>query len=105
MIKGIDINQRIEFVSKYDTDEVKTVFIFRPLKASEMMDVIGAEASVALKGNKIIDYLDMAICEIKNADFQDKRTFLDSLNSLIISELVTQASVLNNMTTQEIKNS
>ena len=105
MIKGIDLNQRVEYVSKYDNSEPKTVFIFKPLSASEMIDTIGSESSTYLKGSKIIEYLDLVICEIKNAEFTDKKTYLDSLPSLVVSELVSESSSMNNMTASDQKNS
>lgn len=105
MLKGIDLNQRIEYVSKYDSSEPKTVFVFKPLAAAEMIDVMGDQTTTVLKGSKIIDYLDMVICEVRNAEFSDKRSFLNSLPSLIISELVAESSGMNNMTLADQKNS
>jgi hypothetical protein len=104
MIKGIDLNQRIEYVSPLDTGDVKTVFVFKPLSASEMIDLTGSETTITLKGKQIIQYLNETICEIRNAEFSDKKTFIDSLSSNMIAELIVQASTINNMTVQDQKN-
>ena len=39
MLKGIDLSQRIEFSSKEDKGDQKTIFVIRPLSGVEMLDV------------------------------------------------------------------
>jgi len=107
VLKGIDINQKIEFVSKEDTSEPKTVFIFVPLSGADTIGMSGIfEGGMAkLTGKAIVDFLDKCIVEIKNFEGEtDKIKIISSLTTGVISELVTQASEINNLKAQETKN-
>ena len=39
MLKGIDINKRIEYISKEDKEEEKTVFVLKPLSGADMLSL------------------------------------------------------------------
>lgn len=95
MLKGIDVNQRIEFVSKFDS-EPKTIFVFQPISGIGMIE---------LGGKSIVDILDKAIVEVKN--FQPEQPKIDILKSLsisVVTELIEEATKINNITSQDAKN-
>lgn len=108
MIKGVDISQKIEFVSKYDDGEEKTIFVFQPLSSEKMLDYVGDTNNgvLVLTGAKIFDFLGMAITEIKNFENQ-KETVRETIKTLplnILTELVTEAGKINKITEQDRKN-
>lgn len=106
MLKGININERIEYVSKYDDAEPKTVFVFRPLSVEEKNNLVDENGKVKLVGTKIFDFLEKTVVEIKNFSIQG--TIREQLNSLsddnVIVELIQEAGKLSNMSRQEQKN-
>lgn len=108
MIKGIDVSQRIEYVSKNDKEELKTIFIFKPLSAEEMLDFAtdSENGQLKLSGQKIFDFLGKSIVEIKNYETVTG-SILDILKSMppfIIAELVQESANINKMTGQDQKN-
>ncbi len=98
MIEGIDVNQRIEFISSNDKSDPKTVFVFRPLSGFEMLNLEDGEQGTS----KIKKFLNLTICEIKG--FENKAAFLDSLKIDILGELIKKANEVNTFTENEIKN-
>lgn len=99
MLQGIDVNQRIEFVSKYDTTEPKTVFQFKPLSGSEMFGLQGKQDSF------IMTVLNLSIVKIDNLPKgKDKKEFLNCLPSNVLNELFTKFNELNNISEEEEKN-
>lgn len=106
MIKGIDLNQRIEYVSKTDNEETKTIFVFKPLSAESMLNFIGDGSGGELKlaGSKIFEFLEMSIVEIKNFQEGTVASQLRSLPPMVIAELVQEAGSINKMTGQDQKN-
>jgi hypothetical protein len=106
MIKGIDVNQRIEFSFSNDKDDPKTIFVFRPLTSAEMMDLASDAQgnTVKLAGSKIFEYLQLGIVEIKNYPVTDVKEALKTLPMDVITELVREMGRMNNMTEQEAKN-
>ena len=108
MIKGVDVDQRIEFVSKNDNEEVKTVFVFQPLSAEAMLNYVGdaKDGKLVLTGDKLFEFLAISIVEIKNYDTQ-KDTIKATLKTLpigVISELVEEAGSINKMSEKDQKN-
>lgn len=108
MIKGIDVNQRIEFSLSSDTDEVKTIFVFKPLSSEEIIDYAGdaQDGSLVLKGEKLFDFLAKSIVEIKNYDLT-KENIKDTIKTLdvkTINELVGEAGKINKITENDKKN-
>lgn len=98
MIQGIDVNQRIEFVSENDKVEPKTIFVFRPLSGFEMLEIEDGE-----KGNlKIRKFLNETICEIKG--IENKESFINSLPIAILGELIKKANEINSFSEIETKN-
>lgn len=106
MLKGIDVNQRIEFISKYDTEEPKTVFVFRTLNAEAMLEFAGdiANGKLTLMGSQVFKFLELAIVEVKNFENTNIPEMLRMLPPLVITELVGEAGKMNNMTEQDAKN-
>jgi hypothetical protein len=97
MLKGIDVNQRIEFVSKYDDTEPKTVFVLKPLSSLEMM-TLGTNESIEF-------YLEKSIVEVKNFDNKSVKEAISSVNVKVLGELIEQINRLNKLSDeQEIKN-
>lgn len=106
MIRGIDVNQRIEFVSQYDTDEPKTVFVFRPLTAEGMLEFAGdiANGKLTLAGPQVFKFLEMAIVEVRNFEGASIPEMIRSLPPLVVAELVGEAGKINKLTETDQKN-
>jgi len=98
MIQGIDINQRIEFVSKRDTTEPKTVFIFKPLSGFEMLKV----QETIDENQKIKKFISETVVSISGVE--DKNQFIESLPITILGELLEKANEINSFSETEIKN-
>lgn len=97
MIQGIDINQRIEFISSFDNTEPKTIFVFRPLGGTELMKHTDMGET-----KDFVGYLCSCIVEIKNCA-QDKTEFIKSLPLNVIAELLVKAGSLNNVSDEDKK--
>ena len=107
MLKGINVNERIEFISKDDNSEPKTIFVFKPITGADMIKISeGANGSeLKLTSEKIFALLELTICEIKNFEPQGSISdMLKSLQPLVLTELVNEAMSLNRMTGQDRKN-
>ena len=109
MLKGVDINQRIEFSCVDDKEEPRTIFVFKPLSGFEMLDLskhlVGKK--LTLSGSYILETLEKSIVEIKNPDLKDKdkiKEFLQGLSSIVLVELVTETGKINKLTDDESKN-
>lgn len=107
MIKGIDVSQRVEYTFPHDTDEVKTVFVFRPLTSIEMMDLVsdGEGQEVKLKGKDIFKYLELSIAEIRNFPITDVKQALPTLKIGDLTLLVKEMDRINKMSAGEAGNS
>lgn len=106
MLKGIDVNQRIEFVSQYDTEELKTVFVFKPITAEVMLGFAGQATNGELKliGSQVFSFLEMTIAEIRNFEGSNVMDMLKTLPPMVIAELVEEAGKINKITRQDSKN-
>ena len=107
MLKGIDINQRIEFSSKSDDSEPKTIFIFKPMSAEDMLNFAGDgdNGQLKLSGSKIFSFLEMSIVEIKNYEpVGTVASILRTLPPMVITELVQESASINKITGQDQKN-
>lgn len=100
MIKAIDPNARIEFVSSSDVGEPKTVFILRPLSGIEMMQFSEG------KQDDVFKMLISSIVEVKNFPVEGLSVpeITNSLNLTVLAELIQKVNSLNNLTEQEAKN-
>lgn len=99
MITGIDVNQRIEYVSKYDRSEPKTIFVLRPLSGIEMLQFSEG------KQEDILNMLRKSIVEVKN--YKDNTSIDEIVSSFslpIVGELIQKVNIINNFTEQEAKN-
>lgn len=107
MLKGIDVNERIEFVSKEDVSDPKTVFVFKLLSGAEMIGFsrFMEDGQLKLSGDNVIDFIDNSIVEIKNfSNDLPKRSVISSLPANILTELFTQISKINNLSKGDEKN-
>ena len=99
MLQGIDVNQRIEFISSSDKTEPKTKFYFKPLSGSDMFNI---------RDNKdgfILTTLDMSITEIKNLPKgMEKIDYLKTLRTKELNELFEKFNEINNVSDDEEKN-
>lgn len=98
MLKGIDINQRIEFVSKNDKTEPKTVFVLRPLSGIERLNTISNSKY------SIEKTLCLAIVEIKNNKSMPVADYVKTLSLEVINELFGKINELNEMKDDDKKN-
>ena len=99
MLKAIDVNQRIEFSSKDDKSDPKTIFVFRPLSGIEMLQFS--------QGSKedIRNMLVKSLVEVKGYDHTDIEQVVDSLPLNVVGELIQKVNAINNFTGEEEKNS
>lgn len=107
MLKGIDISQRIEFVSKTDQSDPKTVFVLRPFTGIEMVSLsqFFDAGKMTMTGNGIVEFIEKAIVEVKNyKEGLTVRQVIESLSGQVIGELVSEISIINNLTEQDRKN-
>lgn len=107
MLKGIDVNQRIEFVSKEDKSDPKTVFVLRPFSGIEMvsMSQFFDEGKMVLSGEGILSFLEKSVVEIKNfKEGLSVKEILSQLSGVVLGELVNEISLINNLTGQDQKN-
>ena len=107
MLKGIDVNQRIEFVSKDDTSEPKTVFILRPFSGMEMVSMsrFFDSGKMTLTGEGLTAFLEKSIVEVKNfKDGLSVKEIIQQLSGAVLGELVSEIAGINNLTGQDQKN-
>lgn len=104
MIQGIDVTQRIEFVDPNDTGDPKTVFVLRPLTASEILTLRYSTTDNAMR---IFNTIKASIVEAKNyfKSFEDKDKLVDSLPMNLITSLSLKIAEINHLQAEEIKNS
>ena len=105
MLQGIDVTQRIEFISEKDpSKDNPTVFVFRPLS--------GIESIKLSKGNSqdddIVNLLKATIVEVRNfAGNKEAVAFeevVGKLPAIILGELIGKMNKINQVTEEERKN-
>lgn len=118
MIKGIDINQRINFSFKNDQSEPKTVFVLRPLSPTEFSEFskFDPETKTAIVSkDSIISVLCNAVDEIRNyqigektidsaKDKETKREVFMSLPMAELNEVFSEIIAMNKLGDIEAKN-
>lgn len=100
MLKGIDTRQRIEFISKKDTSEPKTIIVLKPLLSLDKLSIV----SETDQKKSILAYLKNSIVEVKNYHTQNVMETIESLSDDVLSELITEINKINNITAEETKN-
>ncbi len=108
MIKGINIDERINFTPTSDVSEPKTVFVLRPLTSAELIGYgqLVNNGKLETVGDDTICLLETCIVEIKNYDgFTDKRDIIKSLPVDVMIELVSKCNEINHMWGNDRKNS
>lgn len=103
MIKGIDINQRIEFSFADDVDP-KTIFVFRPLDSAEQMEMVNNDGTVNIGGKNIFPYLEKVIVEVKNFITNDVKAAIRQVPLEKLAELIKFSATVNNLSEQDQKN-
>jgi hypothetical protein len=101
MLKAIDINKRIEWSSKLDETEPKTIFVLKPQSGFDMLEFAtgSKEEILALALNTIV--------EVKNFPGIESLTIKDVIMSLeinVLGELLQAINSLNRITGQDAKN-
>ena len=97
MLEGIDVNQRIEFISSMDKTDPHTIFVLRPLTGLEKLKYPDLENEETL-----IDYLCISIVEIKNIDIPVK-DFIKTIDLISLSELMNKIGGLNKVSEEDKK--
>ena len=108
MLEGIDLDQRIEYSCKGDTDN-PTVFIFKPLDGFEMLDISNnvKDGKLSLDKSYIKSMLGSSIVEVKNPDLTksgDIDKFISMQDVTILTELTFKAMRVNKLMDDEAKN-
>lgn len=100
MLQGINVNDRIEFISKHDKDDPKTIFILRPLTADEVLKTANVKDSY----KSLMKMLELSIVEIKNFEHTEIKIAIESLSTGVINELLETVNKINHITDDEAKN-
>ena len=99
MLTGINVNERVEFSSKFDKNDPKTVFILRPLTGLEMLK---------FSSGSIEDIVKMVEASIVSVtDFSGAKEIRDVINSLqmnVLGEVIQAINAINKVTEQDVKN-
>jgi len=108
MLQGINLNERIEVISKEDKEEPKTIFVLKPLTALEMLDISKymQDGKLSFNGEYVRELLCNSIVEIRNPDTKGATNILDFINSQtasVLMEIVVEIGKLNNITEDEKK--
>lgn len=104
MIKGIDINQRVNFSFPDDTEEPKTIFVFRPLDSVEQMELVNDDGTVKIGGKDVFPYLEKVIVEVRNFATTDVKAALRQVPPGKLAELIKFSGTMNNLSGQDQKN-
>lgn len=102
MLRGIDIKQRIEYISPSDTSEPKTIFVLKPLSALEMLSF--TQLNETDQSAAFAFFLQKSIVEIKNFDTSDVKESIEMLPFALIGELMVEINKINNLSKAESKN-
>lgn len=86
----IDRNQRIEFVLSSDKSEPKTVFVLRPLRSTEIINLPGKT-----KEEKAISLMTESIVEVRN--FGDYENILEVIDSLVVDDVKELSSKIGEL--------
>ena len=100
MLEGIDVNQRVEFVSSKDNSEPKTIFVLKPLSGSEMLRVADSSGNYG----SLINLLLASVVEIKNFSTDNIEEAINMLPSDILNEILTKINSINHISEQDAKN-
>ena len=99
MLTGININERVEFISKYDKNEPKTVFTMRPLTGLEMLKFSSG------MNEDLVKMVEASIVSVKDFEgLKEVRDIINALPMLVLGELVQQVNKLNKVTEDDAKN-
>lgn len=98
MLEGIDVRQEIEFVSKKDKTEPKTVFILRPLSGMDRLNIIQGGGSSAQKA------LQTSIIEIKNNDNVSVEDYINMLDLEVLDEIMEKINDISSIKDDDKKN-
>jgi hypothetical protein len=116
MLKGIAINETVDFVSAQDKDEPKTVFVLGNISHEQKMKLfLGSitltEGNVDLgnfSGDKIFDILLAGVRSIKNLDGVDipvvTKEALEKIPFLVLVEVLGKVVEINQVGEVERKN-
>ena len=106
MLKGISIDQRVEYSSPTDTGDVKTVFVLRPLSGAEMFDLFDiTTGALKLDSVGVKALLNKAVVEVRDFDGETNVSkIIDMLPTRVLIDLVTETSSLNTLDGEEAKN-
>jgi hypothetical protein len=107
MLQGININERIEFISKDDNSEPKTIFVLKPFSGVDMLNISQQfkDGRLILSGEEILTILEKSIVEIKNfSEAIPIKEIISRLPGTILGELITKIGIINNLTKEDQKN-
>lgn len=96
MLTAIDLNKRVEFISKYDIEEPKTIFLLKLLTVFEMMEYSDLDES-----ERMLDFICDCVAEVKGVE--DKREFIKSMEMKVIAELFQKCIEINKLTDEDKK--
>ncbi len=108
MLQGLSTEQRIEFVSKEDKSDPKTVVVLKPLSGMDKISLGNyLDSSGTLTEGYLNSMLDRAILEIKSPDITDKKEaveFVKNLDILVLQEVFSKINEISTSTKDIEKN-
>ncbi|HNV61408.1 MAG TPA: hypothetical protein PKN54_00530 [Candidatus Cloacimonas acidaminovorans] len=114
MLKGIDVKERFNFISKIDKGDNPTIFVLGNMTNRQKFAIAsGVQSNDGSIDNKVIqekmfDIIKACLKEIKNLDGKDYNNIDDSVLDLIelpvLVEIVEKIISMSFPTGQEIKN-
>jgi hypothetical protein len=114
MLKGIDVNETVDFVSASDTGEDKTIFVIGNILHEDKLKIfsnaVKADGTIDLSGatDKAFDIVIAGLKKIKNLNGKDYSTISkDTLNLLpfsVITEILGKILEFNQLGEVERKN-
>lgn len=99
MLKGIDVNQRIEVSSPDDKTKPKTIFVLKPMSGLEDLKLSEFIVDGRLKiSEDYIKYVtSKSVVEIKNPDLQDRESIDAFVQSQEVSVLLFLSTEILNI--------
>lgn len=100
MLEGIDVSQRIEFVSTKDKTEPKTVFVLRPLSGIDRINIRQNSSKSAIEA-----ILETSIVEIRHGKDLSVKDYIKTLDIDVINEIVGKINDISDIKDDDRKNS
>jgi len=114
MLKGISINETVDFVSSLDKEDPKTVFVIKNITHEDKLRIFSGAMKpdgtldMTVAGDKAFDIITAGVKAIRNLDNQDyteiTKEVLNRIPFVIITEILGKILEFNQLGEIEAKN-